>query len=249
MNRRTLGDLKAQLSKQLVLLRRSADAFDIGHEDEDIRLAQSIRVLFHQTKASHSIFGQLGGTPKMLDTSMMLIQGNLIGEMPLLQTGIGGRSGTRFFAPLSKAFRKNLIPFENWWQQLVFKHEDRIRFSRKDLVLQMANKEGGSHVDPNLTPEYEEIRIDSLGFRFGNDAGELPRNDVVSATIRQIAHEVLETLQEGYKENDREMSFGVVSMGAGLHQGNTMTTPPRNAKCICESGLKYKKCHGFALPR
>lgn len=41
--------LSDELLKQLGFLERSAKAFDEGHEDEGVRLATSMRVLFHDT--------------------------------------------------------------------------------------------------------------------------------------------------------------------------------------------------------
>ena len=155
-----------------------------------------------------------------------------------------------FFAPLSNSIRTNSIPFKNWWSQLVFRWEDDLKFSRRRLVLQMANKEGGSHVDPKLTPDFVEVQKNSLGFKFINDSEEIGRNDVASVTIRQIAHEVLESLVDGYKKAPDTSGVGIIIAGVSFSSGSgNIGVPkigmPRNSPCPCESGLKYKKCHGF----
>jgi hypothetical protein len=104
---RTTDDLEKKLKSQLLFLERSAKAFDGGMEDEDVRIAHALRVIFHNTNHSHSIVHQLGRKVNLVDTSCALVQNNLVGEMPLVATGIGGKSGTRFFAPLNEIPRKN----------------------------------------------------------------------------------------------------------------------------------------------
>jgi hypothetical protein len=68
-----------------------------------------------------------------------------------------------------------------------------MEFTRRDFVLGLANAEGGAHVDPSPSQWWRELRDqDYLG------ALELPRGipvpGLVSATIRQMAWEILATL-------------------------------------------------------
>jgi len=76
--------------------------------------------------------------------------------------------------------------------------------SRRDLVLIMANEDGGGHVDPQLDTEYEALTVDNLGtqleFGVGIDktmGGDIPPvgGDVAAASVRQIAFEILQTLR------------------------------------------------------
>ena len=48
----TPADLKLQLAKQIDFMKRSAESYDKGYEDEAVRLAVCIRVLLHDTKKS-----------------------------------------------------------------------------------------------------------------------------------------------------------------------------------------------------
>lgn len=245
MVNRPISNIEEKYKRHLSFLNRSAEAYDHGHVDEDIRLAQSIRVLFHQTKTSHSIVSQLGMDPRLIDSSCQLTPGNTLGQMPLVQTGYGDAQGNKFFAPLSKSDRKNSIPFENWWNQLVFTKEGDLTFSRKRLILQMANKEGGSHVDPKLTPDFVAIQKYSLGFNFFNEDNSANGNDVTSVTIRQITHEVLASLVDGYEKTPDKSNFDFITTHLSSVVGNEISKISRNNPCPCQSGLKYKKCHGF----
>jgi hypothetical protein len=53
-------DFTGQLQRQLGFMENSARAYDAGHRDEAIRLATSLRVLFHQTPKSTSLLRHLG---------------------------------------------------------------------------------------------------------------------------------------------------------------------------------------------
>src|SRR5208283_1964913 len=56
---KTLSDFKKDLGMHLKFLRSSAAAFDSGQTDEAIRMAVSMRVLLHDTKASTSLLTHL----------------------------------------------------------------------------------------------------------------------------------------------------------------------------------------------
>src|SRR6185503_5302007 len=62
---------KKKLVEQLGFLDRSSQLFDTGFEEEAIRIAQTLRVIFHQTNASTSLITHLGfGGKKMLSSSL-----------------------------------------------------------------------------------------------------------------------------------------------------------------------------------
>lgn len=79
----------------------------------------------------------------------------------------------------------------------MFKDKAGNTFSRRDIVLAVANQDGGAHVDPELDEDYAALSKDNtLGWHFsvGGTETEFPDNPV-PASIRQIAHEVLVTLE------------------------------------------------------
>ncbi|GHC62790.1 SEC-C domain-containing protein [Neogemmobacter tilapiae] len=245
MTARSREDIAEKFARHLTFLERSSAAFDDGFEDEDIRIAHSLRVLFHHTDKSHSIFHQLGLNNKILDTTSFVVSENEMNEARLIHAEVGFGGKSKFAAFLSDSPRCNKIPFENWWRQVVIKDQKDIKFSRRSIILQLSNKEGGSHVDPSISPSYEQLITHSLGFRFNENGFEIPPNNIASVTVRQIAHEVLSTFVDGYfcapKKKDAEMTISGISMIPG--RGPSKYS--RNDLCPCESGLKYKKCHGF----
>jgi hypothetical protein len=244
----TREELEAHLTKQIGFLRRSADAFDAGYTDEATRMAQVLRILFHDKGPSHSLLGQLGiKNKRFLDTSPPMIGGNELAEVSLVHVGIGGAGGQKFIAPLSDVLQKRLIPGVHWWEQIVIRNRDSHVFSRSRLALTMANQDGGAHVDPSIDREYREIAEGALGYQFLTDGVPVTPNDVMFVTIRQIAHEVLSTLVVDYRPERKVLDVGIIVLQSTLFKGVQPKKHSPNKPCPCNSGLKYKKCHG-SLP-
>lgn len=96
------------------------------------------------------------------------------------------------------------MSFTTWWEEVVIQDMNREVLTRKEVVLAMANKDGGSHIDPELTAKYADItRFNSMGLEIkarNMEESKAPDNDVAAATVRQIAHEVLLSLQDAFSE-------------------------------------------------
>jgi hypothetical protein len=143
----------------------------------------------------------------------------------------------------------------DWWNEIIIRDGRGATFTRKEIVLHVADKDGGSHVDPKLDQDYVELsRKNSLGYFAGNRSERHPLTRPELPTLRQIAHEVLKTFVPGYAKDHSKNLGGIMVMGAAIVKGNSVppqvhpATPRvkigRNDKCPCGSGKKYKKCHG-----
>ncbi len=111
-----------------------------------------------------------------------------------------GKGEASYFAWLDDGPPFQIIKstFQEWWLRCVIRDHEEVSFTRKDLVLTLANKEGGAHVDSEL--EQECVRLsqeNSLQYYFmvGNEARDW-LNNPVPHTVRHIAHELLKTLYE-----------------------------------------------------
>ena len=58
---------------------------------------------------------------------------------------------------LGKASTATQKPVADWWRQIIYVVRQGSILRRRDLVLAASNKDGGAHVDANLTPEYETL--------------------------------------------------------------------------------------------
>jgi hypothetical protein len=241
-------DLRAHLDDHLGFLVRSSEAFDQGHDGEVKRLAVSLRVLFHDTGQSHSLLGQLGRLGgEFISTAIPHDSGNIATHGGLIMTSLGKGASTHF-APLDDVPITRWLPFQDWWNEIVFVDAQRAQLTRRDLVLAVANQDGGAHVDPKLSETYARLsRHNSMGWV--QNPGNVPIPNAERAAVRQIAHEALKTLVPNYQKKptvNAEIIFG----GAMVHEG--ASAPPmqrspkvgRNDPCPCGSGKKYKKCHG-----
>lgn len=128
--------------------------------------------------------------------SIVLHSGITITQMKLGGPG----AGVAFAAPLDDVAPERIGPpveFEQWWEPVILTDMLGNVFSRKYFVLALANEDGGAHVDAELGASYAAlVKANSLG-RMGAAAGEemRPLLNIALASTRQIAHELLRTLE------------------------------------------------------
>jgi hypothetical protein len=187
-------------------LTRSAAIFDAGDEDEALRLATSMRVLFHNTRASTSLL-------TLMDLT----------KTPMLSTARGHGDWQDYLAhyvrldsptpvvmkPLLDSPLKK-VEFDYWWNaDPVFVYED-VAYTRKVIVNSLANKDGGAHVDPELEKYYEVLASGTYAIGIMGDlkfdgpepfpqgVTQYPKNAHL-ALARQFAHEAMASqLQFGW---------------------------------------------------
>lgn len=251
-------DLEAHLSEHLQFLQASADAYDAGFEGEAKRIAVSIRVLVHDTGRSHSLLGQLGRkNQSFVDSAFPLVPGNKSTHSGLVVTSMVIGSGAKYVAFLDDSphgeFKSS--DFDSWWNAAVFVDSAGRTLSRRDLVLTVANQDGGAHVDASLNATYADLsRNNSLGWMYSDGTRSEPLGGPERAALRQIGHEVLKTLLPAYEKKPTYPPEGVIFGGMVLLQEEP-TTPQvpkpvrtakvgRNARCPCGSGIRYKRCCG-----
>lgn len=200
--RRERPALIEKLKTQLGFLERSAESYDQEYEDEALRLATIVRVLVHDTNSSHSLLGQLEIKEKLkwIDTAGPIEPGNLMPDHGLVGISYDGQSGWSYSAGLDIMPTKREASFTAWWEEPVMRLDDDRKWSRKQMVLELANKEGGAHVDPKLNAEYESIaNEEKLGWFNIDNATDQPTNAMaanpIAVSVRQLTYELLETLK------------------------------------------------------
>ena len=191
----TSGDLSQQLSEQINFIRASCTRFDEGQTSEGKRIATHIRVLVHDSSRSHSLLKQLGykDTLQLVSLAEPYIPANLAPYHGLLNIAIG--NGMRYVPKLDSVARR-LVPFDDWWDEPVLKDPEGTLYSRKDLVLAVANKDGGTHVDPEIDEAYWKLsRGNNVGYKVAVGGRPIQwHENPVLPSLRQIGFEILETL-------------------------------------------------------
>jgi len=193
----SMDELNDQLDEQIRFLIASSASFDSGFTGEAKRLANTIRIMVHDTKNSTSLFTQLGIKERLYYYNTA-IPDSSFGLTGIMTTTAGGGK-TEYVAPLDNGGelrkKKPWILFSEWWEEMNVLYDGNTRFNRRKLILSLANQDGGAHVDPSLDESYFNLtRNNSLNVYHENQ----PVKGVVLASVRQIAFEISRTLKDKY---------------------------------------------------
>lgn len=188
-------ELIEHLQEQYRFLQSSARSYDIGFDGEAKRLATVIRILLHDTKNSRSLLSSLGIKKNLsyYDKFFGKDRSNIKAFV-----GVGmefTNEGLRYVA--NNSIPENRSTFDKWWNGIVIIQGGNI-FTRSDVILSVANKDGGAHVDPSLDSRYTELSRnynDVWNVSIGNKKGVV-ENGPHLPIIRECANEILLTLKD-----------------------------------------------------
>lgn len=275
----TVQDFRAHLIEQLAFLDASAAAYDAGAESEAKRLAITVRMLVHDGRApSRSLLGHLGVRDRLPWTDSVagvVREAALTIGSGLCITRMDMASGkSRFMAPLGELSPERIHPgaaFIDWWHDPVLTDADGNQFSRGTLVLWVANKDGGAHVDGTLPTEYAALTRDNsigmtqdsppepnsaaLGFGIAVSRQGLARaradgdpleNSLALAHVRQIAWELRDTVRR-HLVIDRPAPYVKAPIcSLSIHDE---VRPLPSGRCPCGSGRSLERCFTRRRPR
>ena len=142
-----------KLTEQLSFIHRSCLAFDQGAEDEAIRIAVALRVIFHTTSKSKSLLTHLG----IADSKMLSSSRGRGDDKDYLgfQIDLSSTQPLRAIPLLENKFIER--SFADWWRnETIFVYNGNA-YSRRHIVLSAANKDGGAHVDEILEDYYKAL--------------------------------------------------------------------------------------------
>ena len=192
-----LNRFRKKFEEQLQFIRRSAEAYDAGAEEESLRIATALRVIFHQTGSSTSLITHLAfGNKRMLSSS----RGHGDWKDYLSEEiNINSSIPVRMRPMLGDNFHE--VSIHDWWNETVFVHNG-VSHARRKIILSAANKDGGAHVDADLETYYEflcggQYLLGITGDLQYNGPAPFPQGVTIYPTnahfalIRQFAHEVL----------------------------------------------------------
>ncbi len=164
----TTINFATELKKQLNFLKNSSELYDRGFQDEAVRIATSIRVLMHDTNNSTSLLTHLKSKPILLASSIEKRDNKQF----VAYSGFLSHISAKFDNPLGgpptidavsvpygpDAFSHGcLLPVDEWWNQSIYLFPNQQSYSRRDIVLAAANKDGGAHVDKVLPVMYARL--------------------------------------------------------------------------------------------
>jgi hypothetical protein len=172
---------KERLGSHIGFLEQSSGLYDSGQEDESLRLATSMRVMFHDTASSSRGLGDW--------RDYLAHHVDLSSQRPIVMKPLLGDSFTQ-------------VPLSDWWDgETIFVHVGT-NYTRRKIILSVANKDGGAHVDDKLEAYYKvlcagEYALGITGNLKYDGPPPFPQGVTIYpdnahlALIRQFAHETL----------------------------------------------------------
>lgn len=192
-----------KLREQVDFLRTSLRAFYEGQFAESLRIATAIRVLVHETGMSKPLLRQ--ARPDGLDLHILEpTEDTKPDEEEVFSFTVGIRMGPgATVAPAVDlgSTHYSMSSVGPWWNRVVFSFRSQLGrqliYTRKKIVLTLANKEGGAHVDPDEDADYVRLLTDRpLTFNFQGVPIETP--DLARFLTAQSGVEMLECLKRNF---------------------------------------------------
>lgn len=218
---------KLKLTESVNWLIYDAQLYDKGDFTAIKRSSVTLRSLFHDTKQSHSLLGQIEtkekknnlqftiSNPPLQPTQSIYYSSIFIAIFQINGLNNGRYYNTYLFDP--NRFNANRsVDFSKWWNETIFKVTST-SLTRKKLILTVANQDGAAHYDPDISKSYSAVVDGSTGFNVIVNTSDLSLlgiknikdekiifKDAHLALLRQIVHEAIEALIKKY---DLQVSY------------------------------------------
>ena len=201
--------IKDKYDDFLELIKVLCECYD--KEQKDIialSISTAIRVLIHDTNSSISLLKHLDKKNiKFISTNHKtknkVVHLGLVRRINVgVKNGVGGEAKywplcNEEIFPMPKC--EAYIEFKEWWEEEEIFVSSESVLTRKDLVLSMANKDGGAHFDTKVQKKYDDFRYSwSGGSTLKGIQSGISRgydNIPIYPAIRQIGYELLKTLK------------------------------------------------------
>lgn len=192
------------LQNQLGALQRAVDLFDLGFEAEAPRIATILRVLLH-TGINQSLLKLLElDETDFWDSSTPFDPLNLAPHHGLTSIRFNN-TAIGYIPKMGDVDQMSPLEFDDWWNATVLNDLQGQALTRRDLVRNAANKDGGAHVATSIPENYDALKNgNSLGWL--HSQGSPLEGNAVFASIRQIAHEVLHTFLSNYNKTHDDIT-------------------------------------------
>ncbi|MDP3057940.1 MAG: hypothetical protein Q8N36_00550 [bacterium] len=242
------------MSKQIVFLQRSARDYDEGDEDEAQRMATTLRNLFHNNEKSDSnskaLIQHLGitNTLSLISTTTPYLPANMVPYLGVITLRSTGGLGGEYIANclVDENMPNKWLGFDDWWNEIII--DDKVHlFTRRDIIRNIADKDGGSHVDQRLNADYANLtKNNSPGWTHNDGLNEIPfANNVAYSVVRQIAAEVLLSFDwflniQSYTRRAEGSAFELALINEKRYLCEKSSDPLRNA-LVADSRVASRK--------
>jgi hypothetical protein len=197
---RAKANILVKLREQMGFLRTSLGSFYEGNFAESVRIATTIRVLVHETGKSKPLL--VHAMPSGLELPILDHAWEKTEHEQILGFTVGVRLGSTLAPAVDLAsLHYSLSSVGAWWNRTVFTFPSQfgtqLVYRRKQVILILANKEGGAHVDENEDPDYRRLMTNApLSFAVSGVRLETP--DLAKFLAAQSGVEMLDCLKRNF---------------------------------------------------
>ncbi|MBO4701107.1 MAG: hypothetical protein J5625_00455 [Lachnospiraceae bacterium] len=207
-------------------------------------VAAKLRVFLSDTNGNQALLSQLGFKEDMLFPWEYYggqdIASNLVFSSKLV--GISVENNSYCCYPKMPKFNLQLFcTFSVWWNEIIIdsKGTDSVLVSRRDVILVLADKEGGAHEDPCYQREYYKINYEN-GFKYLDSNGneQVLKNNYYVESLFVIAYEFLAAMEifikyiKGKTLKIEETQFNAIQISykdlKGFYRRRYYTNPKKN---------------------
>lgn len=213
----TRAELLALVDDRVDRLKSTGAQFDEGELAAARGMAVHIRALVHHTTKSPALIHQLGLERELtwVDTAGVTHPKTMTSVACLTLMNVGsGPQGQGGYIPKLDLYppvpirtrdggridRGSRIPFDHWWTNRVVKDPDGVDYSRKQLVLALANDAAGVQDDPELKAVHDVVAGSQwLGWVVSGGNESASSNfgtNPLMASVRQIGYEVVQSIRQ-----------------------------------------------------
>ena len=198
---RTPEQIRTAFEVQKAALESSAKGYDCGSVWEALRLATSVYTLVHDGgRNSKSILTQMNAKSglRFLCSSDPVSPSNMIAShnLVMMEASLNGARYRPVLEAMPEQWR--WTAFSTWWEKdpIFSSGNGKGLVTRKNLVFNLRNKEGGAHYDPAVAEsEYTAMAERALWTFSSSQHQEVELHGLELATMRQIAFEVMQSLR------------------------------------------------------
>jgi hypothetical protein len=165
---RNPGNDTKLVQDQYSRLKDAVEGFYVGKDVQALNISITIRVLLHETSNSKSLLSRLHSdywNLEIYDKAPLAPKTVFALRTPLV---ISGDSTKRVIRPKFDNGLYQLVSLTRWWNDEYQPLGNR-RLSKREIVLNVADKDGGAHIDGKI-PDHHAT-LSEPPFRFGVDNG------------------------------------------------------------------------------
>lgn len=190
--RRSQSEYYNSFIEQLEFLKNAAYLYDKGNRSAIKMATPSLRTLFYKQRYGDILINLIPEINKdQFLTTCQFSDKTIVFGGSVINAFVNGKY---IYLPLcydDEANEAHFISFEHWWKGRILVSPDT-SFTREDLVRFVANKDGGTHVDPELEETYYNLKnnLYSMQISYPN-MPNIPFKELHLALLRQLVYEAL----------------------------------------------------------